>query len=239
MKVFKIMLVLSTLLFSETLIHAQSADDIIDTYIKAIGGKKKISKISSLYTESKADIMGNPTVIKTTVLEGKGYKTEMEIMGSVIITCITDQGGWTINPMMGGSSPEDMPEETYNDGKNQIYIAGPFTIYKEQGYTAELLGKENVGGKDAYKVQLTAPWGKASEYFFDTESGYLVQSVQETEAQGQVMETVIDYSDYKNVGGMLMPHTMNLDVGGMFEMNSIVTKAEVNQPVDPSVFAKP
>ena len=238
MKIFKVILVLSILLSGEVLLPAQSADKIISTYIKAIGGKK-ISKITSLYTESSADIMGNEAAMKTTVLNGKGYKMEMEIMGAVVATCITDQGGWTINPMTGGSSAEDMPEETYKDSKSQIYIGGPFTIYKEQGYTAELLGKEKVSGKEASKVQLTAPWGKTSVFYFDEATGYLVKSAEETEAQGQVMETVIIYSDYKEVGGMLIPHTLDLDVGGMFQMTSKVTKAEVNQPVDPAVFAKP
>jgi hypothetical protein len=239
MKIFKIIFVLSTLLFSEMLIQAQSADDVISTYIKAIGGKKTISKISSLYTESSANIMGNETVIKTTVLNGKGYKTEIEIMGAVITNCFNDQEGWTINPMMGGSSAETMAESLYNEGKSQIFIGGPFTIYKEQGYTAELLGSEMVGNADAAKVKLTAPWGTSGIYFFDATTGYLVKSISESETQGQVMENIVLYSDYKPVEGMLMPHTLDIDSGGMIQITATVTKVEANTPVDPSVFAKP
>jgi hypothetical protein len=239
MKIFKVIFVLSTLLFSEMLIQAQSADDIISTYIKAIGGKKKLSKISSLYTESSADIMGMEAVIKTTVLNGKGYKTDVEVMGAVITTCFTDQGGWTINPMTGSSSAETMAEEIYNEGKNQIFIGGPFTIYQEQGYTAELLGNEDVKGEAASKVKLTAPWGTSAIYFFDAATGYLVKSVSESEAQGQVVENVVLYSDYKPVGAMLMPHMLDIDSGGMVQFTATITKAEANMTVDPSVFAKP
>lgn len=239
MKIFKVIFVLSTLLFSEMLIQAQSPDAIISTYIKAIGGKKTINKINSLYTESSADIMGMEAVIKTTVLNGKGYKTDVEVMGAVITTCFTDQGGWTINPMTGASTAETMAEEIYNEGKNQIYIGGPFTIYKEQGYAAELLGNENVKGAAASKVKLTAPWGISTVYFFDASTGYLVKSVSESEAQGQVVETVVLYSDYKPVEGMLMPHTLDIDSGGMVQFTATTTKVEANKTVDPSVFAKP
>ena len=240
MKIFKTILLLNVLVSCGVLVSAQSSEEIISKYVQAIGGKKNLRKIQSLYTESEADIMGNPSFQKVTVLNGKGYKMEMEIMGAVITSCITEDGGWSINPMTGGSTAEDMTEDQYDETRSQIFVGGPFTVFGDLGYKAEALGNETVGNVNAAKVQLTTAGGTSSLHFFDPGTGYLIQSIQESDMQGQMVETVISFSDYKEVDGIKLPHTVSLDVGGgMFEMISNVTKVEVNKTVDPAIFIKP
>ena len=240
MKIFKTILLLSVFVFSGVLVSAQSADEIISKYVKAIGGKNNLSKIQSLYTESEGDIMGMESLQKVTVLNGKGYKMEMEIMGEVISSCITENGGWSINPMMGSSVAEDMPEDQYDETKAQIFVGGPFTVFGDLGYQAEALGNETVGNVNAAKVKLTTPGGTSAVHFFDPATGYLIKTVQEGDMQGQMVETIFIYSDYKDVDGITLPHTVSLDAGGgMFVMTSNVTKVEVNKTVDPAIFIKP
>jgi len=41
-----------------TVLSAQTADDVISRYLDAIGGKKTISKIKTMYVEGTMDIMG-------------------------------------------------------------------------------------------------------------------------------------------------------------------------------------
>jgi hypothetical protein len=106
MKSLKAISFFTVLLLFGVSISAQTADEVIAKYVKAMGGKEQLARITSVYTESKADIMGMESVQKTTILNGKGYKTEIEIMGSVITTCITETGGWSINPMQGSGSAD-------------------------------------------------------------------------------------------------------------------------------------
>lgn len=240
MKTFKTVLLLNVFIFCGVLVSAQSVDDIISKYVQAIGGKKNLSKITSLYTESEADIMGMPSVQKTTVLNGKGYKMEMEVNGQVIVSCVNETGGWTVNPMMGSSAAEDMTEEQYDESRAEIFVGGAFSVLGDLGYQAELLGNEMVGNVNAAKVKLTSPGGTSSMNFFDPATGYLIQTIQESEAQGQVVENVISFSDYKKVDGITLAHTVSIDVGGgMFVMEMIFTKVEVNKEVDPAIFIKP
>lgn len=240
MKTFKTILLLNIFVFCGVLVSAQSADEIISKYIEAIGGKKKLSKIQTLYTESEADIMGMASIQRTTVLNGEGYKMEMEINGEVITNCITETGGWSINPMAGSSAAEDMTEDQYDEVRTQIFVGGPFTVFGNLGYKVEALGNETVGNVNAAKVKLTSPGGTTSVHFFDPSTGYLIQTVQESETQGQMVETVISFSDYKEVDGITLAHTIDLDVsGGMFVMTMNITKVEVNKTVDPDIFIKP
>lgn len=221
-------------------VSAQTADEVINKYLQAIGGKDQISKITSLYTEGTMEIMGMQGVIKSTILNGKGSKQDIEIMGTTITSCYTDKEGWSINPMAGGTSAEPMPEAQYNAGKEQIIVGAPFIGYAEKGYKVEMLGTEAVDGADAYKVKMVSPENITATYFFDAGTGLLVKSVAQAEMQGQMVDNETIFSDYRDTEGVLQPYKMVLNMaGGQFIMTATITKIEVNKPVEEAFFAKP
>lgn len=230
---------LTALLLCGSIVSAQTADEIIDKHLQSLGGKEQLSKINSLYVEASMDVMGTESPVKTTTLNGKGYKTEIEMMGSVIINCINEKEGWSINPMMGGNTPQMMTEEQYKTGKSQIYIGAPFVSYKETGYKAELLGNESVGDVNALKVKMTSPDNHSEVYFFDPATGYLVRMIQQSEMQGQMVDNILTFSDYRQVDGYTHPFKIHMNVGGMFETTMMTKKVEINKPVDEAIFAKP
>jgi len=229
----------SLLLFCGATLSAQTADEIIAKYLEVTGGKEKISQLTSMYMEGTIDVMGNSGPIKLTTLNGKGYKNEIEIQGSVIVSCFNEKEGWSVNPFMGGSSPETMPEAQYKMGREQIYIGAPFVFYADKGYKAELLGNESVGDVNAWKIKMTSPDNTAVLYFFDPATGYLIRGIQQMEMQGSTVDNVMTFSDYKDVAGFPQPHKMNMNMGGQFEMTMSISKIEYNLSVDEAIFAKP
>ena len=84
MKNFKTILLFTASLLCGVFVSAQTAEGIIEKYLQVIGGKEQISKIKSLYVESAMEVMGMESTVKVTILNGKGYKSEMEIMGSAM-----------------------------------------------------------------------------------------------------------------------------------------------------------
>jgi hypothetical protein len=54
---------------------------------------------------------------------------------------------------------------------------------------------------------------------------------------GETSEQAISFSDYKDVNGLLFPHSMNLMMGEMGLTGKIV-KLEVNGKVDPKLFVE-
>lgn len=240
MKTYKSFALAFLVLFCVSTISAQSPDKIINKYIKAIGGKKVIGEITSIYAEGKVNLMGMQIPIKMTTLNGKGSKQEMEIMGNVVITCYNDKGGWSINPLAGAASAEDMPESMYKSGKDQIFVGAPFINYAAMGYKAELKGTETVGNSNAYKIIMTSPDNISSTYFFDTKTYLLLQAIQETDMQGQMTENITSFSDYKKIKKYSYPNDMEINIGGgQFTMKITLTKMELNIPVDENIFIKP
>lgn len=216
---------------------SQTANEIISKYIQVIGGKDRLSKITSVYTESTIEAMGAQGIIKSTTLNGKGMRTDIEIAGYNIISCYTDKEGWSINTMIGNSSAEIMPPAQYNLGKDQIIIGGPFINYAEKGYKVELLGTDTVA--NAYKIKFISPDSILSVYFFDTKTFYLVQAVSQSVAVGQIVENITNYSDFRQTDGYTIPYRMELYLPGGYVNVMTVTKVELNKPVDELIFKKP
>jgi len=239
MKKIKTSLLSLIVLMSINSLHAQTADEIIDKYIEASGGKDVISKINSIYMESTVSVMGNDAPATITILNGKGYKTEMEMNGSKMVSCLTDTGGWVINPMMG-ADPQPMPEEQYKMGKLQLNIGGPLYNYKEKGVKAELQGREKVGDVNAYKLKVTTPDSNEVTYYIDPNTYHIIQANVSTVFQGQPIDVTTTFSNFQKTDiGYILPYSIDTNYGGQMDVPITITKVEVNKEIDPSAFEMP
>src|SRR5674476_1385359 len=99
MKLFRAGLTVMIAFISAISLQAQTADDIINKHVDAIGGKDVLSKVKSIYFEGTANAMGADYPTTTTILAGKGFKTVTTVNGSDIIQCFTDSSGWSLNPV--------------------------------------------------------------------------------------------------------------------------------------------
>lgn len=236
MKIVQRCFLLLAVLCSAAAVQAQTADEIIAKHLEAIGGKTKLSGITSLRMENTLQVMGNEAPSTTVVLNGKGYRNESEFNGQKMVQVYTDKGGWSINPMSGSSDPQPMPEAQFKAGQDQIYVTS-FLDYASRGGKAELQGQEKVGNVNAYKVKLTNKDNTATTYYFDPATYYVLQAVRSVNMMGQDMDLKTSFSDHKKSDyGVVFPQTMEISFGDQFSMTAKVKKVEVNQPVDTALF---
>lgn len=238
MKTYRILVALFLSSLISVGLSAQTADDVINDYISAIGGKKKLSKITSMQMKSAiASDMFEATGV-TTILNGKGYKMDMDIMGYQSVSCYNDKEGWSTDPMSG--STLQMPDDQYKLGKGQIYVGGGLEYYKDLGLTAELVGRADIKGVNAYQVRVSVDGTDvSSDQFFDPETHLLIRSITTVDAQGSKLDLVTDYKDYKEVeGGIVLSHVQEIDFGGQMSMDNTISAVEVNIPVDPAIFER-
>ncbi|MCW3106060.1 MAG: outer rane lipoproteinsorting protein [Segetibacter sp.] len=234
----KKLLVTLTALLSIVMVNAQTADEIISKHIDAIGGKEKLSQVTSVYIESGTEVMGNESATKTTILTGKGFRNESDFNGQQIVNVVTDKGGWTINPFAGSSEPTAMPDDQFKAGEDQVYI-DPLLNYAARGGKVELLGKEKVGAVDAFKIKYTNKDNAEITYYIDPSTYYIIQAVKKGMAMGQEITVTVGLSDYKKSDfGIYWPSTTNIDMG-QFALKVNTKKVEVNNAVDPSIFEMP
>ncbi len=217
-------------------IRAQTVDEIVNKYVDAIGGKDKLDQVKTVYIENNIQVMGNEGLSTTSIVNGKGFRVESDVNGQKTIQVLTDNGGWQVNPYMGATTPQPLPEEMYKQSKGQIYATGPLYNYAAKGNKVELLGKEG----NAYKLKITNSDSLETIAFVDTSSYYLTKITKSTNFMGQTMDLTITFSDFrKGDTGIVFPYTTEINYGGQFSLTNTVKKIELNKAIDPAIFVMP
>jgi outer membrane lipoprotein-sorting protein len=222
-------------------LRAQTADEIVNKHIEALGGKDKLAGIKTVYTEYDLDVMGQQVAGATWLVNGKAYKNEVSFGGQKIVQCFTDQGGWGINPMMGQTGAEALPEDQVKAGKAQLDAGGPLFNYATKGNTVELVGKEAVGATaQAFKLKLKTRDSVESFFWIDPATYYIIKSTVKTNAQGNEIETTISFSNYKKTDyGFVMPTTTEISMSQGLVLNINSKKTEINKEIDMKMFEMP
>jgi hypothetical protein len=240
MKVLKHGLLLLTTLLCLASVHAQTVNDIVNKHIDAMGGKSKMAQLKSIHMDMSMQMMGNDLPSSVTIVEGKGFRSETDMQGQKVIQVVTDTGGWMINPMMGGTTPQPIPAEQAKQAEGQIYATGPLYNYAERGNKVELQGQEKVGEVNAYKLKVTTKDSSETTYYIDPSTYYIIQVVKSGEMMGSPVTVTVSNSDFqKTPEGYVLPRTIQTDMGGQFSISAKVTKVDINPAVDASIFEIP
>jgi len=240
MKTLKTGLIFFVALTAFTGLRAQTADEIVNKYIAAIGGKDKLNSIKTVYLESSIEVMGNEASSNTYIVNGKAYKSETDFGGQKIIQCITEKGGWMINPMMGQTTAEELPKEQLKGSQAQFQVGGALVDYAAKGTTVELLGKEDVNGVSAYKLKLTTKDSAIVTYYIDPTTYYALKAVTIINANGQQAETSIVFSNYQKTDfGYVISMVQQLNLPQGISLTITNKKVEINKEIDPKIFEMP
>jgi len=231
-------LIKGALLLSATLgivtTQAQSVDDIVSKHIEALGGKTVLNSIKSIYVESTVEFMGNEAPSITYILNGKGYKNELDFNGTKIVQCVTDKGGWAINPMAGATTAQPIPADQLKNYQLQLHVGGPLMDYAAKGYKAELTGKDSA----SYKIRLTTPDGIDMTYFIDQKTYLINKAVSKISMGGQEIETTAVFSDYRFTNGYSLAYSQQV-ILPQVTLNITNKKVEMNKDIDPAMFEMP
>ncbi|WP_018619208.1 DUF4292 domain-containing protein [Spirosoma luteum] len=219
---------------------AQTAQEIIDKNISAVGGADKLAAVKAVSYDQGMNVMGMDLTGKSTVVVGKSLRTDISVMGQQITTAVDGDKGWTINPMQGGTAPQALPEDQVKMQKGNAHIIGAdLAVAKEGKYPVELVGKEKMDDKEVYNLKVTRPEGVAN-YFVDTNTNQLVGMKTTVNVQGQSGDVKVKYGNYKTIDGLTIPTSMELENPAMpGPMTMKLSNIVFNPTVDSSIFAMP
>jgi hypothetical protein len=238
MKSLRVVLLSAGVLLAAGNLFAQTADEIVNKHIEALGGKAKLNGIKTIYSEYDIDIMNNQSTGVTYIINGKGLRNEMDFGGQKIIQCFTDKGGWMVNPLMGQTTPTDLPADQVKSSKDQFNVGGPLMDYASKGNKIELQGRENVGSVNAFKLKVTSKDSIQTTMWIDPATWYIIKSSSKTSVNGQDVETSVAFSNYtKTDYGYVVPNNTEVQVQGM-TITLTNKKIEINKEIDPKILEK-
>jgi photosynthetic reaction center cytochrome c subunit len=216
-----------------------SADEILDKYIRALGGAQRVGSVTSFIAKGTSVGYGPEGTPRPVEIYAKAPNQRMTIIHTQngdSTTVYNGTAGWIAAPLrpvpvlpVSGSALEGI--------KLDAELAFPARI-------KQILGKWRVGfpvtidDKEAQVVQGTAPGGSLATLYFDSESGLLLRFLRYSDSVVGRTPTQIDYSDYRDVAGVKMPFRFTvswLDGKENFSINEI----QPNVPIDSAKFAQP
>jgi outer membrane lipoprotein-sorting protein len=221
-----------------TIGSAQDLDKILKDHFKAVG-QKNLDKITSLETTGTASSMGMDMGFVMQAKRPDKLKIVIEVQGAQIIQAVDGQTVWAVNPMMGSSTPMELTGAEAENLIGQADMDGPLWNYQDKGHQLALEGTEDVNGKECYVLKLTKSNDNTDYYFIDKESSLIQKVRTSTVSNGVPMEVEAFQSNYKDVGGYMMPFSIEQRVGGQVMMNLDLENVEANVEIDDAVFAKP
>lgn len=222
--------------------EAASLDDVIARNVETRGG------LEALKTVETARMTGTMTVpgggeVPFTIEYRRPNKMRMEatMQGMTMVQAVDGDSGWAIMPFMGKTDPEPMAEDQLKQMKSQSdMIEGDLVDWADKGHQVELLGKEEIEGTEAYKLKVVRSNGDVVYSYLDTEYCLEFKRETKTEVMGQEMNVSVAIGDYKEVGGVVLAHSIEATAEGVPQGQVItVEQVELNVDVGDDRFAMP
>jgi len=224
-----------------SLASAQTAEDIVAKYVAARGGMEKLKAVKTM--RMSGTMTAGPGFEAPITLEMKRPKStrmEFTLQGLTGIQAYDGTTAWAVMPFQGKKDPEALPAEQAKIMDDQADFDGQLVDYKEKGNTVELVGKEPVEGTDAYKLKVTNKSGDVRYYFLDAEYFLEIRTEASRTIRGTQMDFESSIGDYKEVGGLMFPHSIQSGPKGSAQKQKLtISKIELNPEIDDARFKMP
>ena len=211
-----------------------AADQLFDKYLKAVGGAAAVDKVTSRVMKGTITFGDRniPIDIYSKNPDKRVSFTHMTDGDS--ITAFDGKEGWLGAPKR---PVREMHGPDIDGAAMDADLHFPVHL-KEMFNKVEVRGTEKLGDHDAYLVVGLREGKTPLRLYFDQQSGLLVRLVRFGETPLGRMPTQIDYTDYREAGGVKIPFRWTLArPGGRFTIQ--VNDVQLNVPVDDAKFAKP
>ncbi len=238
----RLALALGVLVSLSALAAAQSVDDIVAKTIAAQGLQKmKPVQAMRMTGTMSVEVPGQEPISAPVVIEVKRpnkARMTFTMMGMENAQGYDGQVGWSFMPIQQQMAPQPATADELKDLQEQSDMDGSLVDYKMKGHTIELVGKEPVQGTDAYKLKLTLKGGDVQYEYINAQT-FMPMKLDTTRViQGTPVNVETFVGDFKDEGGVMLPHTIEAHVGNI-KQRVTVEKVEMNAQIDDARFKMP
>ena len=187
-----------------------TAQQVIDNYAAALGGKSKLEAVKTVKTLSTIKVMGMEMEATTLEMAPNKSKAVQKIMGQEMVQVFDGEKGY----MMQAGQRMDLPAPAIEEAKKKRL----FEVLSYNAADFKTVEKVTEEGKELYLLA-----GAGKKLYFDTKTNLLVKSTSE---KGDMV-----ILDYMEVDGIKFPKSLKLAMMGQnMEMtnNQVIVNKEVS-----------
>lgn len=228
-------------------VQAQTADEIVEKHLAAVGGRAALSKVTSQVASGKvaisaqgADFGGSIEISRKAPNKARTLmKLDLSALGGSEM--IVDQrcDGKTA---FASNSVQGDREITGSQLQNMLNASfpSPLLTYKEAGARVDLQGQDKAAGRTAFVLLYTPKTGPAAKLFIDAETFLVARSVTtlDVPAAGGTVEQTTDLGDYRVVDGVKTAFSVTVSSPAQ-TIAITLSKVELNMPIDDTIFGRP
>lgn len=214
----------------------KTLEDVLESYYEAVGGLDAWKNLESFKATGTMQMQGMEMPLTLLAKRPDKVRIEFTMQGMTGVQAFDGETAWMLMPFTGSMEPEKVPDSMARNLKEEADIDGPLIGYEEEGHQLELVGMEETEGTQAYKIKVTRASGSVQYYYLDAEYFVPIKVEGTQDMQGQQIQVEQILSDYKQVGGLMMPHSLTSQ-----PMGPVITfeQIEVNTPIEDSQFTMP
>jgi outer membrane lipoprotein-sorting protein len=220
---------------------AQTVDEIVAKNLQAKGGAEKWKSVNSVKMTGRITLQGTELPLTVYAKRPNLNRQEITLKDKQIVQAFDGTSAWVINPMMGGDEPRELPKPAAETMRHSADFDGALIDYRQKGHTVELVGSEKIDGREVHHLKVTMKGGDVEQhYYLDAQTGIEVRTSTDVDlGTGQKQPLVTEMSDYRQVDGIMIPHTVRQLLNGKPVVQMTIDTVEFNPPIDDQLFRMP
>jgi hypothetical protein len=230
-----------TMLLGPVVAVGDSLDEVLASYYEAIGGLDAWEKVTSCQMNGRIALpQGAEAPFTLTYQRPLRSRLEVTFEGMTRVQAYDGETAWAIVPLAGSTEPQIMPEEYTPLMREQADFTGPLIDWEAKGHQIELVGREDLDGSEEYHLKVTLDNGNIRHFFLRGED-YLPGRIEATtEFMGNKVDVETIFGDYREVGDVVMAHTIRTGPRGAPEGQVLTIETiELNIDVSDDLFSMP
>jgi hypothetical protein len=220
---------------------AQSLDQVVTRYLEARGGLGRLRTVQTLRMTGRLALPGVVAPFSLELKRPDRMRSEFAYQGLRGVRAYDGRQGWVIPPIPGRERPEPLPPDELKEAREQADIdLSPLVDYQAKGHQVELVGRERVEGKEAFRLKVVLRDGTVRTLYLEAKSCLPIRAEETRPVDGTPLEFVTETGNYRLVDGIQFAHTVEIGPKGSPERQRITfDRIEVNIPLDDARFQMP
>ncbi|HUS12842.1 MAG TPA: hypothetical protein VMZ30_20395 [Pyrinomonadaceae bacterium] len=212
--------------------HLPSAEKIVQSYLKTIGGKKRIASIRDATYEWEIQLKERSMgIAKTQMKFPASVRAQLTFGNGEIVSAANPRSAWIYG--LDGRVHTLTDAEAAAARLQAGLDASHLLDIKKRNVLARIVSLRTGAADSAYVVEFSLRSGARLRYLFSPTTKLLIG------IEDDARNTTTRFGDYRSEGSILEAHRMNVDIRGSGELTFLLKRVTYNAGIADAVFDPP